>query len=57
MKTNREKNTEHAARTTNKVRPKTPQYDFEALDAVMRTWASAVVTADEEVYSPYLGAV
>lgn len=57
MKTNREKNTEHTARANSKVRPKLPQYDFAALDAVMRSWVMPVVTVDEEIYSPYLGAV
>jgi len=57
MKTNREKNTEHTARANSKVRPKLPQYDFAALDAVMQSWVMPVVTVDEEIYSPYLGAV
>ena len=38
MKTNKEKNTEHDARVQARVRPKAPVYDFQALEAVIRSW-------------------
>ena len=38
MKTNKEKNTEHAGRELLRVRPKQPVYDFETLRAVIRQW-------------------
>jgi hypothetical protein len=38
MKTNQEKNMEHDARQQDKVRPKSPQYDFEPLQEVMNSW-------------------
>jgi len=38
MKTNRELNKEHASRELQKVRPKTPDYDFAPLEAVIRQW-------------------
>ena len=38
MKTNKEKNTEHAARVQDQIRPKPPVYDFKALQAVIRSW-------------------
>ena len=38
MKTNRELNQEHDRRESERVRPKLPQYDFTALDAVVRSW-------------------
>lgn len=36
MKTNKQKNTEHAARQP--IRPKDKQYDFTGLEAVIRKW-------------------
>ena len=38
MKTNKEKNTEHAGRELLRVRPKQAEYDFKALEAVIRQW-------------------
>jgi hypothetical protein len=38
MKTNKEKNTEHAGRELLRVRPKQPPYDFAPLEAVIRQW-------------------
>jgi hypothetical protein len=40
MKTNKEKNQEHDARMSAKVRPKPVAYEFEALEAVMRQWVA-----------------
>jgi hypothetical protein len=39
-KTNKEKNLEHDARQQAKVRPKPMDYEFEALEAVMRAWVT-----------------
>jgi hypothetical protein len=44
MKSNREKNKEHEAKTANRtavVRPKQPVYDFTGIDAVVRQWIKA----------------
>ena len=41
MKTNKEKNLEHDARASAKIRPKQPQYEFEALEAVIKQWVKA----------------
>jgi len=41
MKTNKEKNLEHDARMTAKVRPKAVDYKFTALEAIMRAWVLA----------------
>jgi hypothetical protein len=41
MKTNKEKNLEHDAKQTERVRPKQPAYEFTALEAVIRQWAKA----------------
>ena len=38
MKSNKEKNTEHAGRELLRVRPKQPAYEFDALEAVIRQW-------------------
>lgn len=38
MKTNREMNQEHEARELMRVRPKTVEYRFDELQAVMNTW-------------------
>jgi len=38
MKTNKEKNLAHDARMQDRIRPKPKQYDWEALDAVIRQW-------------------
>ena len=38
MKTNKEKNLEHDARQKARVRPKPVDYEFEALEVVMRAW-------------------
>ena len=38
MKTNKEKNTEHAGRELLRVRPKQPAWDFKSLEAVIRQW-------------------
>ena len=40
MKTNKEKNLEHDARQQAKVRPKQPEYDFTALEAVIKQWVT-----------------
>jgi len=40
LKTNKEKNLEHDAQASAKVRPKQPVYDFKPLEEVMRVWAS-----------------
>jgi hypothetical protein len=52
MKTNREKNIEHDSRKS--VRPKKADYDFTALDQALKSW---FVPKQEEIYSPYLGAL
>jgi hypothetical protein len=55
MSTNREKNMAHDNREV--VRPKLVHYDFSALTAAVNSWhGNAVVTEDEEIYSPYAGA-
>jgi len=41
MKTNKEKNLEHDARMTAKVRPKPVDYKFTALEEVVRVWVLA----------------
>ena len=38
MKTNKEKNLAHDARMQAKVRPKPVEYNWEALDAVIKQW-------------------
>ena len=38
MKTNKEKNIEHAKKELMRVRPKQPAYDFTELEAVVRAW-------------------
>ncbi len=38
MKTNREKNTAHARKELERVRPKQPDYDWASLEAVIRKW-------------------
>jgi hypothetical protein len=54
--TNREKNTAHDQRQT--IRPKNKDYDFTALNSVMRAFVLGQAgVAREEVYSPYLGAL
>jgi hypothetical protein len=40
MRSNREKNQEHAARADARVRPAPKDYDFTALEAVLRRWRS-----------------
>ena len=40
MKTNRELNKAHEARTSDKIRPKQPEYDFELLARVIRQWVA-----------------
>jgi len=41
MKTNKELNTEHDQKQTDRVRPKQSEYDFTALEAVIRQWVKA----------------
>ena len=38
VKTNKQKNQEHDARMSAKVRPKPVAYEFEALAAIMKQW-------------------
>ena len=38
MKTNREKNQAHDAKVQSKTRPKQPVYDFQPLEAAMKSW-------------------
>ena len=38
MKTNKEKNLAHDARMQARVRPAPKEYEFEALEAIMRAW-------------------
>jgi hypothetical protein len=38
MKTNKEKNIEHAKKELMRVRPKQPAYDFTELEAAVRRW-------------------
>jgi len=40
MKTNKEKNLEHDARALARVRPKQHEYDFTALETVIRQWVA-----------------
>ena len=40
MKTNKELNTEHDRRQTERVRPAPVAYEFEALEAVVRQWVA-----------------
>ena len=40
MKTNKEKNKEHAGRELLRVRPKQPVYDYKPLEAVIRQWVT-----------------
>ena len=57
MTTNREKNQAYDQRQQKAKRPAPGNYDFSALTAAVNSWfENAVVTADEEIYSPYLGA-
>ena len=44
MKTNKEKNQAHDAKMQERVRPAPKEYDWEALDRVMRQW----VTTNEQ---------
>lgn len=37
-KTNKEKNLEHDARVQARIRPKPVEYNWEALDAVIKQW-------------------
>ncbi len=37
-KNNRTLNQEHERRTADRVRPKQPEYDFKALEEVVRKW-------------------
>ena len=41
MKTNKQKNQEHDARMSAKVRPKPVAYEFEALQAILKQWVKA----------------
>mgnify|MGYP003338003471 FL=1 len=41
MKTNRELNTAHDQRQSQRVRPKRGNYNWEPLDSVIRLWAKA----------------
>jgi hypothetical protein len=52
MKTNREKNIEHDSRQV--IRPKAVSYNFEPLEQAIKSWFAP---EQEEVYSPYLGAL
>jgi hypothetical protein len=38
MKTNKEKNIEHDAKMKARIRPKPVEYNWEALDAVIKQW-------------------
>lgn len=38
MKTNKEKNTAHDAKMTERVRPKPRDFDYKPLEAVIRQW-------------------
>jgi hypothetical protein len=40
MKTNKEKNLAHDAQASAKIRPKQPEYEFTALESVIRQWAT-----------------
>jgi len=40
MKTNKEKNQAHDAQASARIRPKQPEYEFTALEAVMRQWVA-----------------
>ena len=40
MKTNKQKNQEHDTRALAKVRPAQPEYEFTALEAVIRQWVA-----------------
>ena len=40
MKTNRELNQAYEARTSDKIRPKQPEYNFEPLTKVIRQWVA-----------------
>lgn len=53
MNANTQKNREYVNKQASKVRPKSVEYNFVELEAVMRSWVKPV----EEIYSPYLGAV
>ena len=41
MKTNKEKNLEHDAKELAKIRPKSTDYNFQPLEAVIRQWILA----------------
>lgn len=41
MKTNREKNTEHDTKEQSRVRPADKDYEFQALEQVIRQWVEA----------------
>ena len=41
MKTNKQLNQEHDKAQAERVRPKQPEYQFEALEAVIRQWILA----------------
>ncbi len=38
MKSNKEKNQEHARKELMRVRPKQPDYDFKSVEEVVRKW-------------------
>ena len=45
MKTNREKNQEHAKRELMRVRPKQPSYEFKELEQIVNGWVRERVQA------------
>ena len=57
MNANTNKNREYDAKQASKVRPSTPAYDFTDLERVMHVWITGTVSKQQEIYSPYLGAL
>ena len=47
MKTNKEKNLAYDAQASAKISPKQPEYDFTALEAVIKQW----VTMNEQTWT------
>lgn len=46
MKTNKEKNQEHARKELLRVRPKGPEYDPKPLEEVIRKWVETRVASE-----------
>jgi hypothetical protein len=57
MKTNRDKNIEHNQRQASQIRPKSTSYNFTELERVMNLWVRGEVRKQDEIYSPFLGAL